>query len=130
MTEADEKVVRATFADWNSGNRDPSKLLIHPEVEVHSALAQTVYRGFDGVVEWSREIDDQFEDWTVLIEDLRDLGDGRFVVEGSIHGRGRKSGVDLDQPASWLADVRDGRLIRLVNFIGRDSAADSLEENR
>jgi ketosteroid isomerase-like protein len=130
VTEADEKVVRATFADWNSGNRDPSQMLIHPEVEVHSALAQTVYRGLDGVVEWSREIDDQFEDWTVRIEDLRDLGDGRFVVEGSIHGRGRNSGVNLDQPASWLADVRDGRLIRLVNFIGLDSAADSLEEDR
>jgi ketosteroid isomerase-like protein len=48
-------------------------------------------------------------------------------VQGSIHGRGRQSGVDLDQPASWLVEVRTGRLLRLRNYIGREAAAEAIE---
>ena len=74
-----------------------------------------------------REIDEQFADWQVEVDELRDAGGGRFMLVGAIHGRGRQSGVDVDENASWLAEVRDGRLLRLDNFIGRETAGGALE---
>jgi ketosteroid isomerase-like protein len=126
--EADENVIRAAFERWNSGAHDADPELIDPEIEIVSALAQATFRGYDGTVRWAAEIDEQFQDWKVELYELRPLDDGRYLLEGAIHGRGRQSGVDLDQDASWLVELRDGRIVRFLNFIGRDTAARTLEE--
>ena len=123
-------MVREAFARWNRGEHEVDPTLIDPEISILSALAQAEFHGHDGAEAWVREIDDQFDEWQVRIDELRDVGDGRFVLVGAIHGRGRKSGVDLDEDASWLAEVRDGRLLRLDNFIGRGAAAEALERER
>jgi ketosteroid isomerase-like protein len=128
MGEGDEGVIRKAFARWNSGEREIDREALDPEIEIHSMLAQRSFHGYDGALEWVHEIDDQFADWQVRIDELRDAGAQRYVVEGSIHGRGRQSGVDLDQPASWLVEMSNGRILRLINFIGRDAAAQSLAE--
>ena len=120
---ADEQVVREAFARWNRGEHDVDPELIHPEITIRSALVQDRFHGYEGVAAWVREIDDQFAEWNVEVDELRDVGDGRFLLEGAIHGRGRLSGVDVDEAASWIAEVRDGRLLRLDNFIGRETAA-------
>ena len=46
------------------------------------------------------------------------------VATGSISMRGRQSGLDLEQPASWVVELRDGRLLRLRNFVDPDEAAE------
>ena len=121
----DVQVVLVLFARWNSGDHSVDPELVDPEVEVYSALAQQSFRGYDGGEAWIREIDEQFDDWRVEVDSSRPLGGGRFLLEGSIHGRGRQSGIDLDQPASWVVEVRAGRLLRLRNYIGREAAARS-----
>ena len=123
----DVQVVLGLFARWNSGDHSIDPELVDPEVEVYSALAQQSFRGYDGGEAWIREIDEQFDDWRVEVDSTRPLGRGRFLLEGSIHGRGRQSGVDLDQPASWVVEVRAGRLLRLRNYIGREAAAEAIE---
>ncbi len=42
--------------------------------------------------------------------------------------RGRQSGIDLDQPASWLVTLRAGRIARIQNFIGPDARAQAEEQ--
>jgi ketosteroid isomerase-like protein len=123
----DVQVVLVLFARWNSGDHSVDPELVDPEVEVYSALAQQSFRGYDGGEAWIREIDEQFDDWRVEVDSSRPLGGGRFLLEGSIHGRGRQSGIDLDQPASWVVEVRAGRLLRLRNYIGREAAAEAIE---
>ncbi len=128
MSDADEQVVRDAFARWNSGEHTVDPQLIDPEIEIYSALVQQTFRGYEGAEAWAREIDEQFADWRIEVHASRELGDGRLLLEGTIFGRGRQSGVDLDQPGAWLAEVRGGRLLRLLNFIGHDAAARALEE--
>jgi ketosteroid isomerase-like protein len=113
-----EQLIRDVWRRWNEGEREPDAMEIDPGIEVHSALAKNVYSGRDGVMAWVGEIDEQFESWALGIDELRPLAPGSYIVHGSIHARGRTSGLDLDQPASWLVDVRDGRLLRIRNFIG------------
>ena len=94
---------------------------VDPGIEVHSALATNVYLGRKGLMAWMSEIDEQFESWSVGIEEMRKLAPETYIAHGWIHARGRNSGVDLDQPASWLVDVREGKLLRIRNFIGTAS---------
>jgi ketosteroid isomerase-like protein len=130
VREVDEQVIRSVFERWNSGEREIDPAEIDPEIEVGSMLARRSFHGYDGVREWMLEIDEQFDDWRVFITDVTAAGPDRYVVEGSIHGRGRQSGVDLDQPASWLIETRDGRFVRLINFIGHGGARQALDEER
>jgi ketosteroid isomerase-like protein len=127
VSKTGEEVVRDAFAQWNSGDRRANPETIAADVEIHSQLANRVFRGHDGVLEWSREIDEHFIDWRVRIDEMRAVGEGVFVVEGGVTGQGRGSGVPLEQPASWTAEVRDGLLVKLVNFMDRDGAARSVE---
>jgi ketosteroid isomerase-like protein len=119
----EEELVRAVWDRWNSGLRTTDPELLQPDLEVHSALTGYVYRGEEGVQRWAAEIDDQFEHWEVIVAGTREVRPGLLIVEGEIHATGRGSGVDIDQPASWLVQVREGRIARIDNFIGTDSAA-------
>lgn len=122
-----ERVIRDIWRRWNEGERSPEAIDVDPGIEVHSALAKNVYSGRDGLLSWIDEIDEQFESWELGIDDFRPLGPESYLVHGSICARGRTSGVDLDQPASWLVDLRDGRLLRIRNFIGQ-AAREAAEE--
>jgi ketosteroid isomerase-like protein len=114
-----EELIRDIWRRWNQGERSPEDVGVDPGVEIHSALAKNVYSGRDGLLSWIDEIDQQFESWELGIEEVRRLGPDAYIVHGSIRARGRTSGVDLDQSASWLIDLRDGRLLRIRNFIGQ-----------
>ncbi len=117
-----EQVVREIWSRWNGGERDANPELIDPEIEVHSDLARGVFQGTDGLERWSAEIDEQFDDWNLEIDEVQTLDDGRLLVTGRVHGRGRQSQIDLDEVATWLVEVRDGRMLRLYNFLGPEGA--------
>jgi ketosteroid isomerase-like protein len=74
------------------------------------------------------EIDDQFDDWNLSIDTVSSIATDRLLVTGGIHGRGRQSGIDLDEPAAWIVELRAGRLLSIRNFIGREAVAQAPAE--
>lgn len=116
-----EELIREIWRRWNAGEREPDDTIMASDLEVHSALAGRVFRGEAGLREWIGEIDQQFDSWQLGVDEVLELEPGSLIVHGSIAARGRQSGLDLDQPASWLVGIRDGRVCRLVNFIGPDA---------
>jgi ketosteroid isomerase-like protein len=118
-----EEFVRRIWAQWNSGDRGVREDQVDPEVEVHSALTRAVYRGREGTERWIREIDEQFSDWKLELEDVDEVRENLIVATGSISMRGRQSGLDLEQPAGWVVELRDRRLYRLHNFVDPAEAA-------
>lgn len=119
---ADEELVKRLWDRWNEGIRTFEPELLDPEIEIHSALTRTAWNGEQGVTAWAAEIDDQFEQWEVSAAEIQTLADGLVLIRGAIRARGRGSGMDLDQPAVWVVELRDGRVRRIRNFIGHDSA--------
>jgi ketosteroid isomerase-like protein len=97
-----EELIRREFDRWNAGEREIDPQFAHPDVVVHSAMTNASYHGYDGVRRWMVEIDDQFEDWRVSIDEFRGASDERLLALGTIHLRGRASGVEFDQPVGWL----------------------------
>jgi len=114
---------RSVFSRWNAGERRFPDEEIHPEVVLVSRILGESVRGRAGVRRYLREIDEQFDEWRMEIEDWRDSGD--FVVAlGQVRLHGRRSGVELDQPVGILFEIRDGQLFRFETFI--DDPADAL----
>ena len=121
MSEA-EDLVREVYSRWNDGEREFDEDLFDPSLTIHSALTGDMYEGVDGLQTWASEIDDQFKDWNLVIEEIESLDDDLILVRGEIQMTGRQSEVAIEQPASWLIEFDSGRMTSLRNFIGRKAA--------
>ena len=76
-----------------------------------AAMEGKSYRGHDGVLGWWRdEILVSWEHFQVFPERFQRVGE-RLLVAGRWNARGRGSGVDLDIPATWVIEVRDGKIV-------------------
>ena len=88
-----------------------------------SQLLGTAVHDRAGVRRYLREIEEQFGEWTMAIDDWRDARD--FVAAlGHVRVQGRRSGVALDQRVGILFEIRDGQLLRFETFL--DNPADAL----
>jgi ketosteroid isomerase-like protein len=72
------------------------------------------FEGREGLERYFQEVADTWEEWHVIAEDFRDLGD-RVVMLGRVEGRGRGSGAPVVTPAASISYFRDGKvyLVRL-----------------
>jgi ketosteroid isomerase-like protein len=102
MSEENVEIVRRIFDRWNAGEREIDPQAIHHDVVLHSGMTNATYHGHDGVRRYFAEIDDQFEDWHLSIDEFRDAPEERLLALGAVHLRGRGGGVEFDQPVAWL----------------------------
>jgi hypothetical protein len=113
-----ESVIRDVWRRWNSGDRELDAETFDPEFTVHSHLTGGAYSGPEQIRVWISEIDQQFDGWELGVDRAEALADERFLIHGSIRGHGRASGIELDEPAAWIVELRAGRLLAIHNFIG------------
>jgi ketosteroid isomerase-like protein len=115
MSSENVEVVRAVIEHWNAGDRTVPRDLLAPDFELEtpfSSVSGTPYRGYAGIEEWLRDLDGQFSEWQNRIDDIHEVGDN-VIATGSVHIRGRVSGFEIDQPASWVGRFgTDHRLTR------------------
>ncbi len=97
-----EELIRREFDRWNAGERKIDPQVVHHDLVFHSGLTNATYHGHDGLLRWMAEIDDQFEEWHSFIDEFRDVAKDRLLALGTVHLRGRASGVEFDQPMAWL----------------------------
>ena len=116
--------MRDVYSRWNDGEREFDEDVFDPSLVIHSALTGDIYEGAEGLQVWAAEIDDQFKDWNLVIEEMESPNDDLVIVRGEIQMTGRQSEVAIEQPASWVVEFEGGRMIALRNFIGRDAAHD------
>jgi ketosteroid isomerase-like protein len=121
MSEENVELVKTWFERWNLGERVFGDDEVHAELEIASRLQSEPFRGPEGLEAWMREIDEQFDEWSLEPERWYERGD-IVVVTGTIGLRGRESGVGFDQPAGWVIEIRDGRIYRLRAFVHPEDA--------
>jgi ketosteroid isomerase-like protein len=113
---------------WDAFNRadlDYAVLRIHEDAIVipfGAAMEGRRYEGHAGVVEWfTREIQVNWEQFDTYPSEYRKVGD-RLIVYGVWKARGRDSGVQLEVPATWVVEVRDGKIAYWQTFTDRSEA--------
>jgi ketosteroid isomerase-like protein len=117
-----EQRLRDGFARWNAGDHSFDPEWTAEDVEIHSAVADfagTVYRGQEGIRQWVEDMREVFDEWQLRLDELEEFAPGRVIGVGTVHLRGRGSGVSVDQPCAWLFDHVDGVLTRFEPFLNR-----------
>lgn len=127
MSLENVELARPLFEQWNAG-RDPAWFIenSHADVEIFSRYAEVEghpFVGAPGVHRWINEIDETFERYDADADDLRDLGDAVLAL-GSVHFRGKGSGVEVKQPMGWVFDLQDHKFSRMLFY---DTHAAALE---
>jgi ketosteroid isomerase-like protein len=119
MSQENVDAVKALFAAFANRDLDAAASVLDHEVEIRPGLVGglegTVYRGLSGNEQFWTDIDATWVKFRIEPHEFRDLG-GRVLVLGQAFARGRESGISLDQPSAWVAEVRDGKILRFRSF--------------
>ena len=116
-----ERLIREIWRRWNEGDRGWDPGIVDPELEIRSMLTGRTYRGRAEVEQWMAEIDEQFEQWNLHIDEVEEVAADRFLLTGKLEVRGRQSGVDLDQPLTWVVVLRATRMLLMGVVWGRNT---------
>ena len=120
MASANVELVRSIFVAWARGDYSSSEWA-HPDIEyVHaSGPAPGLWRGKAAMAASWREFLGAWEDWSVQADEYRELDDERVLVLTHYRGRGKASGLDLEQMetrGASLFHIRDSRVTKLVLY--------------
>jgi ketosteroid isomerase-like protein len=125
VSQENARAVRALVEYWNAGGRRVPAEFLDPEVVLEtpfSSVSGESYRGYAGIAQWLRELDEQFIGWQNQIDDVREVGDSVIAV-GVLHMRGRVSDIELHQPAGWVGSFNsDHRITRARVYLDRAEA--------
>ena len=85
----------------------------------------TVYRGHDGVRQLLRDLDEVLAERRMDFSEIREAGD-RVVATGSLRIRGKSSGARSESPFGCVAELRNGKAIRIQTYLDPSDALEHL----
>jgi ketosteroid isomerase-like protein len=129
MDDRDFELVRKAWAATSGRDITPALEFYSEDIEVvpfGAALQGRSYRGHDGVLDWwQNEIVPSWESFQVIPHEFQRVGD-RLLVFGRWLARGRASGVELEIPATWIVEIRAGKIAGWQTFTERGEALDAV----
>ncbi len=114
MSQEDVEVVRSLIEAWDRGDYSAALGSIDPEIEVNFALGTDLdgtYRGHAGLAQLMGAFWAEFEGQRIEIEEATPAGED-VVVGVRFHGRGKRSGVEIEMPAWHVWHVLEGKAVR------------------
>ena len=135
MSQDRVALIRMLIGRWNAGDHDPEDLpeYVDSAFELESPFASVVgepYRGYAGIEQWARDLDEQFAEWSIGLDDVRQIGN-QVIAISTVDARGRASDVTLRFRSASIFDfASDDRVTRLRIYSDVDEAlkAVGLEE--
>jgi ketosteroid isomerase-like protein len=130
MSEENVEVFKRGLEAYNRRDLDAMLEMVDPEVEFHAVLQvalggeAVVYRGYDGARDMVRDLDDTLAPLHIEISEIRDLDDV-LVATGSLRGRGTESGVDIESPYGLVVEFRNGKAIRIRDYLDPKQALEA-----
>jgi uncharacterized protein len=127
MSEENVENVRRGIDAWNRDDLDEWLAGFALEAELHTTGRfpdQGVYRGRAGLERYWAEIHEAAEEMSVTVTDMRAIGDKVFQAV-TARGRGKRSGVPIEQPIWFVTTLRDGLAVRVENYVDRAEALEA-----
>jgi ketosteroid isomerase-like protein len=131
---ANAAAVRRFFDAVNRGDLSETFELFDTEVEVVEETGPDAgtYRGIERAREYFLEFTGHFDEYRFDVDELRERGDHVLVLTHE-RGRGKASGVEVDERGGWICRFRDARCVHVRLFLDRDgvrSAWQAMEDDR
>jgi ketosteroid isomerase-like protein len=130
MSEENLEIVRRVLDGFSHSDRESVGPLLHPDLEwrtvVGPLLGVETSSGRDAMLRFAfEEIPDAIEGPHVEVEELTDLGEGRVLVVARYVGRGKRSGIELDQRISSVHHLGDGMIASVDDYPSRAQALEA-----
>jgi ketosteroid isomerase-like protein len=126
---ANANAMRRAFDSYNSGDLDGLVAMAHPDIEWEVAPehpAATTHRGIEDVVAYHQDWRDTLEGLRLDLRSLAESGDSVLAV-CHIRGKGSESGADVEVEIAFLTTFRDGKAVRVEEFLDPDEAMRALD---
>ncbi len=125
MSAADAEILREMYDAFNRGAYEESTAMLHPDAILHQwgeVPDSDTYAGRDefvrGLSRWLAGFEPGFQ---YGVEQITDAGH-RVVAQIVLRGRGRGSGLDLEQTVFQTWTVRDGKAYECWVFTTEEQA--------
>jgi ketosteroid isomerase-like protein len=118
MSQENVNRLRARYEAADSGAWG-GDLLAH-DFELHQASSiidsTGVFKGAHAIRDVMGELEESFEEISVEAEEISEAPEGEIVVVLRISGRGRGSGIELDNRIGHVWTFRDDKAVRMVAY--------------
>jgi ketosteroid isomerase-like protein len=113
MSQENIELARRGYEAFNARDQEAFLALMDEDVVAESRLVamEGRYVGHAGIRRWWDDFLGMFPDYTIEVQDLRDLGDDLLVVRFQAHTHGAASEVPLVDPAWHTQRWRDRRCV-------------------
>ena len=126
MSQENVELVKRAIDAFNRRDVDGIVECVNPDVEWFPAMPVTfgggAFRGPEGVAAYVGEVRDTWEEYRVVGEDFRDLGD-RVLVLSRVEASGVGSGAPVGSPLGLIYDFRDGKSSRVLSYLDHGEAS-------
>src|SRR5450759_4031741 len=114
MSKANLNLVRSIYARVARGDYSSADWA-SPDIEyvVADGVEPGTATGLDGLVRAMRAAFSVIEDWRDKPEAYRDLDAASVLVLSKFSGRGKTSGLDVDQRVTQLFEIHEGKVTRI-----------------
>jgi uncharacterized protein len=122
MQPGNVELVREIIQALNRGDVEAMLALMEPDFEwrpIEDSPISGNYRGHEDVRRYVEDWLSTFDDLRVELEEPSAIGD-QVVVVARGHGRGRASGIELDNRFCQVWTLRRGRAVRMEEYATRD----------
>jgi len=119
------ELARAGFEAFNRGDIETVMGLLDPEVEIHSVAEvgeEGTYHGHEGYLEWTSIWLDAWDEFTVELTEIEEVDESNVLIHSRQRGRGKGSGLEVEQYGVYLFTIRNGLATRLHLYADRESA--------
>jgi ketosteroid isomerase-like protein len=123
MSEENVEIVRRTYEAFDRGDLEAILDDVHPDVVswAHPRGGEGRYEGREGVLRFIADWIESFEEFSLVAEEFRDAGD-KVLVRTLQRGRGRGSGVPVEEHFWLVHHLRDGKIDR-IDLYGDETQA-------
>jgi ketosteroid isomerase-like protein len=122
VSEENVDVVRRLFAVLDRQDWGAALEFFDPEVEW--SPTEGTYRGLEGLASSVAEWLEPWEEHQIEAEEFTEAGNQVLAVV-HLTGRGAGSGMEIDQRFFQVYAVRNGKIIRMVEFVTREEALEA-----
>jgi len=134
MSQENVDVVRRAFQAFADQGLDAMAEFWDPDIDWRAAEGAIddvgEMHGLAAVRRYVQEGLDTFDDLSLAVEELRDVGDDRVLSIQRLKGRAKLSGIEVELRYAGVNTVRDGKIVRVREYLRVEDAvkAVGLEE--
>jgi ketosteroid isomerase-like protein len=114
MSQQNVEIAQQVLKACASGDLDAALAHAHPEI-LWNPTQEGQAEGINAVRATMGRWEDSFENLVVTYEETIDAGD-RVVLKTHVSGRGRESGVEVEERSYMVWSLRRGNVLRMDEF--------------